>query len=167
MDRDTAKLISLWIHVPIVTAWIGFVMFDVIAAAAPGLSVGQRARMIGWSRPFVIVAVAVIMATGIWQTMENPLLRVTSWTTLEQLRERTYGLALFWKHGFVLITFGLTVLVRFLLTPRLAARAAAGDGGGATPTDELQRGILWLSAINLAACAGALLLTTLMVFQLH
>lgn len=169
MDRDRLELLSLWVHVPLVTAWIGLVMWDVFAAMIPGVAAEQRARMLSWSRPFVIGAIVVIMVTGIWQTMTNPLLEVSSWATLEALRERTYGLALFWKHGYVLITFALTVIVRFVLAPRLAARELAvsvGPGTGSA-TVELERRILWLSVLNLAACFGALLLTTLMVYQLH
>lgn len=168
MSRDDLLLFSLWVHVPFVTAWIGLVMFDVYAALAPGLNLAQRGRMIAWSRPFVIVAILVIMVTGIWQTMENPFLRVTSFETLEQLRERTlYGKALFVKHGFVLATFVLTVIVRFVLAPRLAMPAVAGGGSEVSSKLPLQRTVLWLSVLNLVACLGALILATRMVVELH
>jgi ABC-type multidrug transport system fused ATPase/permease subunit len=175
MDRDDLTLISLWVHVPVVTAWVGLVLYDVVVAAVPGLAAPQRGRLIAWSRPLVVVALAVILVTGVWQTIENPLLRVTSWSELGELRQRTYGLALFWKHGFVLATFALTVVVRFVLAPRLAAgKVAAGDGApaqasrtDAAAVDRLTGLVLWLSVLNLAACLGALLLATLMVFQLH
>jgi hypothetical protein len=167
VDRGDVTLISLWIHVPLATAWVGLVMFDVFASLAPGMEAGQRGRMIVWSRPFVVVAVLLIMVTGVWQTHNNPLLEVNSWSTLEQLRERTYGLALFWKHGFVLATFALTVVVRFMLAPRLVAAPAVEGGGTAPDAARTERVIRWLSLLNLVACTAALVLATLMVYQLH
>ena len=167
MDRDTLTLLSLWVHIPLVTAWIGLVMFDVFAALAPGLTTAQRGRLITWSRPSAIASIVIIIVTGIWQTMENPLgVPVNSYSTLQDLRERTYGLALFYKHVFVFITFGLTVLVRFVLAPRLVAVAAAASSGDAA-APRLERSVLWLSVLNLAACLGALVFATRMVWELH
>lgn len=161
-------LLSLWVHVLIVTGWVALVGFDVFAAAAPGLTPGQRARMITWSRPLVIAALVLIMLTGIRQTMDNPFLAVNSWATLQELKDRTYGLALFWKHGFVLATFALTVVVKFLLAPRLGAGATVADSAPvATSAGGPGRLILWASLLNLAACAGALIMTTRMVWELH
>jgi len=164
MDRT---LLSLYVHVPVVTLWIGLVMLDVYATLVPGLEPGQRERMITWSRPLTILAIVVILVTGVWQTMENPLQPgIRSYAELEKLRENTYGLALFWKHGFVLATFGLTLLVRFFLAPRMGADVTASDGGAAVAAPRLQM-VRWLSLLNLAACAGALVMTTLMIWQLH
>lgn len=161
-------LLSLWVHLPIVTAWIGLVMFDVFAGLAPGLSAEQRGRMIAWSRPFVIVAIIVIMVTGIWQTMDNPLgPEVRSWSTLQELKEKTYGLSLFYKHIFVAITFALTLVVRFGLAPRLMAGAQRTGGGAIAATLQLERAIVWLSAANLLACLLALIFATRMVWELH
>jgi hypothetical protein len=163
MDRT---LLSLYVHVPFVTMWIGLAMLDSYATIVPGLEPGQRARMISWSRPFTLLAIAVILVTGIVQTIENPFLPgISSYAELERLREGTYGLALFWKHGFVLATFGLTLLVRFFLAPRITM-VAAGDGGAAAAGSRLQL-VRWLSLLNLAACLGALVMTTLMLWQLH
>jgi hypothetical protein len=172
VDSGDWTLLSLWIHVPLVTVWVGLVMFDVFAAFAPSLEMAQRARLITWSRPFVIVAIILILVTGIWQTMENPFLQVRSYAELEELRERTYGLALFWKHGFVLLTFVLTVVVRFFLAPRLATEAMTATTAGtdvavAAAGGQTARAVRWLSLLNLAACLGALVLATSMVWQLH
>jgi hypothetical protein len=169
LDKTGFTLIALWFHVPFVTAWIGLVMFDLFAAVAPGLETHQRARMMTWSRPFVILAVVVIMATGIWQTIFNPFFEVTSYETLERLRTMyVYGMLLFWKHGFVLATFVLTGAIRFILAPRLAATAAVSIAG-AVPDDSTRilRSISWIAAANLLACLGALLLATRMVWELH
>jgi hypothetical protein len=177
MDRQDWLLISLWIHVPFITAWIGLVMLDSVAVFAPGLQEQQRARLLLWSRAFVLVAIPVILVTGIWQTMENPFYRVESYSGLSQLRARTlYGDLLFWKHGFVLATFGLTILVRFILAPRLMAGATgtAMSSGGAMSMfgmlDDAQRAsrLAKLSTLlNLLACLGAVLLATRMVAELH
>jgi hypothetical protein len=166
-------LISLWFHIPLVTAWIGLVMFDLFAGAAPGLTLAQRARLLGWSRPFVLVAIVLILLTGIRQTMDNPFLHVDSWSTLEKLRDKPYGLALFWKHGCVLATFTPTIVVRFVLAPRLAEEARgepatiAPGGVAAAVMSPTRRLIVGLSALNLVTCAGALILATVMVWQLH
>ena len=172
MDRQDWLLISLWVHVPFITAWIGLVMLDTVAVFAPGLEQSQRTKLLLWSRAFVLVAIPVIMVTGIWQTMENPFYRVESYSGLSQLRARTlYGDLLFWKHGFVLATFGLTILTRFILAPRLAAGVAvrAGSGGMLGMLDELRtQWLLQLATLaNLAACLAAELLATRMVAELH
>ena len=168
MDRQDITLLSLWVHLPVVTTWIGLVMFDVFVSLAPGLSTAQRGRMIAWSRPLVVIAILVILVTGIWQTMDNPFVQVNSFSTLEELRGRTfYGRALFFKHGFVLATFGLTILVRFILAPRLMAVGAAPAGGAVPASPQLERPVLWLSLLNLGACLGALIMATLMIMELH
>ena len=176
LTRDDVTLVSLWIHVPLVTSWIGLVFFDVAIMVAPGLELEQRARLIVWSRPFVLVAIVLITATGVWQTMDNPYFRVDSYSLLEQLRDRTvYGKALFWKHAFVLTTFVLTAFVRFGFAPRLAAAAGQPSIGGAGPpaavtpaaVRRLQRTVLWLSVANGAACLGSLVFATRMIWTLH
>ncbi len=163
-------LVALWIHVPVVTLWIGLVMFDVFAAAAPGLETDQRARMITWSRPLVVLFIILILLTGVRQTVNHPIgtvPEVRGWNTLQQLKDTTYGLALFWKHGAVLATFALTLAVRFVLAPRL--RAGVSTTGSAAVAAEASglRLVLWLSVLNLAACIAALLATTRMVWELH
>ncbi|MBI2761509.1 MAG: hypothetical protein HYX51_08800 [Chloroflexi bacterium] len=169
-------LLSLWVHIPVVTAWIGLVMFDVFAAAAPGLEPGQRKRMLLWSRPFVIAAIILILLTGIRQTIDTPFTgatggQVTSWARLEKLRDTTYGLALFWKHGAVLATFALTILVRFILAPRITAGELYISGAGVAvaqaQASSTLRLILWASVLNLAACLGALMMVAIMVSQLR
>ncbi len=167
MSTDLITLISLWVHVPLVTAWIGLVMFDLFAILAPGLETAQRARLLTWSRPFVVIAIPIIIATGIWQTIHNPLGELTSFSALNALRERTaYGSALFWKHGCVLATFALTVYTRFYLGPRLSL-VTAPFSPPPVGTVEFQRSILWVSLANAAACLGALLLATRMIWLLH
>jgi hypothetical protein len=119
------------------------------------------------------------MITGIWQTIENPFFRVDAYSKLSELRERTlYGDLLFWKHGFVLATFGLTILVRFILAPRLAAAGvrdevsvrpsgAAFASAEVVPANNTLRLIQLATALNLAACLAAVLLATRMVAELH
>lgn len=162
MGRDDITLISLLVHVPFITAWIGFVMFDAFAAFAPGIDEAQRPRLLTWSQKFTIVAIVVIMVTGIWQTMENPFVRVSSFGDLSELKDRTlYGDLLFWKHVFVVATFGLTLAVRFYLAPRSAEVSAAGAGSALS-------GLLKPAIVlNLVACLGALLLAARMVIELH
>jgi putative copper export protein len=154
-------LVSLWIHVPLVTAWIGLAMLDLLVVCAPGLMTEQRARILTWSRPFTIGAIIVIMFTGVWQTIFNPIREVTSYAELSNLRNTTmYGHALFWKHGFVMATFALTILARFWLAPRLLASEAAGSEGS-------ERTLFWVTSLNVAACVGALVLATRMIWTLH
>jgi plastocyanin len=164
---DVLTLVTLWIHVPLVVAWIGFAMLDAFAVFAHGLSVGQRGSIVASSRVFTVVALVAITVTGIWQTMDNPFRPVTSYETLTALREIPYGAALFWKHGFVLATFGLSLAARFVVAPKMVAEslATASDPPGGPPA--LQRWLLWLSLGNLAACLGALILATRMIWELH
>ncbi len=168
MDNEDWLKLSLWVHVPFVVTWFGFVMLDVFAAFAPGVDDRQRLRMIGWSRLFVIVAIPTIFATGVWQTIENPFFRVESFSGLSELRDRTlYGDLLFWKHVFVIATFGLTLLVRFVLAPRLMAGVAADGGGAAGVLVASLRQVQLLSLLNLGANLAAILLATRMVAELH
>ena len=173
MDRQDLTMISLWVHVPFIIAWIGLVMLDVVALFAPGLEREQRARLLVWSRPFVLLAIGVILVTGIWQTIENPFYRVESWSGLSELKKRSlYGDLLFWKHVFVVATFGLTLITRFFLAPRLR-----NEPEGALVTSGGALAMVWGSNVmsltkiaavaNLGACLGAVLLATRMVFELH
>lgn len=161
-------LLSLYLHVPFITMWIGLVMLDTYATLVPGLEPGQRVRMITWSRPLTLLAIVVIMVTGVAQTIENPFQPgISSYAELKRLREDfTYGLALFWKHVFVLVTFALSVLIRFILAPRMTVTETSGGTGATTTVSSLQL-VRWLCLLNLAACLGALVATTLMVWQLH
>ena len=178
VDEGQLTLLSLWIHIPIVTAWIGMVMIDVYASNAPGLTVSQRGRMIAWFRPFVIAAIAIILITGIWQTMKNAFSEVSSYAELEDLRSTTYGMSLFLKHIFVVATFFLTLVVHFYFAPRLMNPAAVGTPGGPPVSDTLvataQEPVTldltatrWLSVLNVVVCAGALIMATRMIWELH
>ena len=174
MDRQDLTMISLWVHVPFIIAWIGLVMLDVVASFAPGLEREQRARLLLWSRPFVLLALAVIMVTGIWQTIENPFYRVESWSGLSELKKRSlYGDLLFWKHVFVIATFGLTLVTRFFLAPRLrdgTEEGAVVTSGGVmalVSASNVFSLVKTASVANLVACLGAVLLATRMVFELH
>jgi putative copper export protein len=146
----------------VVVFWIGLVLLDIFVSLAPGLQDGQRAQMIGWFRPAILVAILAIMATGIWQTMDNPFHPVRGYADLGELRTTTYGLSLFLKHIFVVATFGLTLLVHFVVAPRLARAHAAG-----AETGHLRQAVTWLSVLNGFACLATLLAATRMVWELH
>jgi putative copper export protein len=162
--RLDPTLLALWFHVPFVTAWVGLVLVDLLVLLVPGLAADQRARIVAWSRPFTLLAILVIMATGIWQTIYNPIREVTSYTALSELRNTTvYGHSLFWKHGFVVLTFALTLAARFWLAPRLLRLHELG--GSASQGTE--RTLFWVASLNLAACLGALVLATRMIWALH
>ena len=154
--------ISLAIHIPASIAWLGIVLYQAIIAAVPYLSPAQRGGLLARPRWLVVALIPIILATGIYQTIFNPFQTVTDFASLKALRhETTYGLALFWKHGFVLLSFALTLLVSFALAPRLVAFAE--DTEKATPP----RAPGMLAWANVAACAALLFCVTVMVFQLH
>src|SRR5205823_729803 len=135
VTKDDLTLISILVHVPFVTVWIGLVLFDAFAMLSPALAPEQRAHLIARTRWLALVAVAVILVTGIWQTMENPFVKVNSWSTLEKLRTKTYGEALFFKHICVVATIVLTFFSRFVLAPRLLeSRPAVVAAGSGIPT---------------------------------
>ena len=170
----STTLLALLFHVPFVVAWIGFAMFDVFATSAPNIEAGQRGRMLAWSRWFVILAIIVIMVTGIRQTMDTPFLFVNSWAKLQELKERTYGMALFLKHIAVVITFAMTVFLRFPFAARLmrldspSASASGGPLAGVmTDTESALRIGRLAAALNLLAGLAALVLTTIMIGELH
>jgi putative copper export protein len=180
VDTGDWTLLSLWVHIPIVTIWIGLVMWDVFASSAPELGDRQRGRLIAWSRWLTLLLIAVIMVTGVWQTMKNPFSEVSSYSELKALRDdTTYGMSLFLKHACVLATFILTLVVRFYFAPRLlrpgdptvtdvpATVPAGGVAVAATPATQNLTAVRWLSIVNLLACLGALIFATRMVWELH
>lgn len=164
---------SLWVHIPAVTLWIGLVMLDLFIALVPGVALSQRGQWLQWSGWITLVLLLLFMVTGIYQTVDNPVgPRVTNWDTLQELKTKEYGFALFVKHIFVVATIVLTLGIRFIIAPRMSASRDASSvnvtlGGGAVATMANARTVAWLSAINLIACMGALFETARMVFTLH
>ena len=167
MSKDDVTLVSILVHVPFITAWIGLVLFDVFASSTPGIPDGQRGRLIARARWAAVGIIAVILVTGIWQTAENPFVKVSSWATLEKLRSRTYGEALFFKHIFVVITIALTFWTRFVLAQRLAMASVATTGVLTGEGQSLRRLITRVSLLNLGACFFAVLMAARMEIELH
>lgn len=169
MDQEDVTLVSLLVHVPFIIAWIGLVILDAVAVFTPGMQVDQRSRLLLWSRPFVALAIIVIMVTGIWQTMHNPFFEVSSWSDLQELKKRDYGLLLFWKHVFVIATFGLTVITRFFLARRMNEPVAVNAGGVLAMTyGQSGFNLAKLATLaNVSACLLIVLLATGMIYQLH
>ncbi len=164
-----ATLLSLFFHVPAVTAWVGLVMFDAFLCFTPGLATDQRLHLIARMRWLTVALILVILATGIWQTVDNPFLRVDSYSTLERLRENyDYGKALFIKHIFVIATFGLSLAVRFLFARRAGPPAEGLAVSTAGPTLlATHRPLAGAAVLNLGACLGVLLATARMTIELH
>ena len=167
-DRDLT-LISLLIHIPVVTAWVGLVLFDVFSTMAPGIAENQRARLVASTRWITLGLLIAIAVTGVWQTMDNPFVKVNSISELEELRERTtYGKSLFVKHIFVFGTVGLSLINRFYLARREQAglQLASGPGSGAAATSGLT--LLKVAVVaNAAFALGVLLATARMTIELH
>ena len=67
----------------------------------------------------------------------------------------------------MLATFALTYATRFLLAPRLMDVALATGGADSDDSTRILRSIRGIAAANVAACLGALLLATRMVWELH
>jgi hypothetical protein len=176
MTTETITLILLWVHVPFAIAWIGIAMLDAFLAITPGLLPRQRAALIRSTLPIVLVAIPVIILTGIWQTVYNPLTRPQwSLALLDDLRRTTYGQALFYKHVFVVGTLLATLAIKLVLIRRLEATiaqpVAVGAGGGdVAPVGQdsgeprLLRTVAW---INVLFCLAIIMCVVLMVWQLH
>ena len=166
MSKEDWTLVSLLVHVPFVTAWIGLVLFDSFAAFAPGIADDQRSRLIARTRWIAVAIIAVIIVTGVWQTMENPFVKVHSYSALERLRDKTYGEALFFKHIFIVMTVVLTFLTRFILAPRWLAATREGSPDR-TPAAGRSPLISWAIILNIGACFSALVLAARMTIELH
>ena len=175
MDESTITLVMLWVHVPFAIPWIGIALLDAFLAVAPGLSATQRSSLIRLTLPFVLVTIPVIVVTGIWQTVYNPVTRPQwSWAILEELKKSTYGWALFYKHVFVVGTLVATLAVKLVLARRLARMAAnapvpAGSAAAVAlaPNDSVDRPLQAVSWVNLLCCLAILICVVLMVYQLH
>ena len=158
MGAEEWVLISLLIHVPIVVAWIALVGLEVFLCTVRDVPGGQRMRPIAAMRWPTVALLVVIMVTGIWQTMYNPFIEVNSYATLQELKSTTtYGMALFWKHIFVVGTVVLSLGSRFVIAPGALARGDEAVSG-------VLRAVVWL---NLLACLLTLLATTRMTMTLH
>ena len=156
MDVEASLPISLLVHVPVAVTWVGLVAIEAFLCISRDVSGGQRMRLIAAMRWPTVALLAIILVTGIWQTLHNPFVEVTNWDTLEELRTTTaYGAALFWKHVFIVATVALAFASRFVLAPR--ARAT-GD------TSMAFRAVVYL---NVAVCLMVLLATTRMTIALH
>ena len=181
-------LVSLIIHVPFAVAWVGVALFGIVVTAAPGLAPEQRGRLLLRTAPLVLAAIPVLLLTGVFQTIYNPLTEpAVTWELLEKLRATPYGTALFYKHGFVLMTVAATWLLVFgfgnwLAQSRVRAanpiEAGAPAGAGAsvaatTPVpardaaDRMSRRAVQVSILNGLLCLGLLLCVTYIVFSLR
>ena len=158
-------LISLIIHVPAISIWIGLSLWDTFVMVTPSIEHQEKARLIGKTALLTMVLLAIILVTGIYQTIENPFRTIESYNDLSNLRKQTdYGMALFVKHIFVIMTFGLSPIIRFYLAPR-AGKVSASGGGAAVATDTK---LLKLAVFaNFALGMAALVATSRMTFELH
>jgi plastocyanin len=162
--RSLPLLISLMIHIPTAILWLGLVLYDAIVVAVPFLTPAQRGSLLHRPRWLVLVSIPVILTTGIYQTIYNPINTVTDIASLENLRNTTtYGFALFLKHGFVLASWAMMLAMTYWFAPRLVAFADDIRPEAVTPS-RLPGLLAWA---NVAACIGLLTCVAVMVFQLH
>jgi len=162
--RSLPLLISLMIHIPTAILWLGLVLYDAIVVAVPFLTPAQRGSLLHRPRWLVLGSIPVILATGIYQTIYNPINTVNSIDALESLRNTTtYGFALFLKHGFVMASWAMMLTMTYWFAPRLVAFADDIRPEAVTPS-RLPGLLAWA---NVAACAGLLSCVAVMVFQLH
>lgn len=163
--RPDLLLVSLIVHIPAVTIFVGLALWDVFVTFTPGIEQGQRARMIGKTAVLTLVLIAIIMVTGVYQTIENPFRSINSYSDLHDLREdTTYGMALFIKHAFVILTFILSPVLRFYFAPRVANVAAGTDGAAVASDVKL---LQLATVVNLALCMLALMAAARMTIELH
>jgi plastocyanin len=169
-------LISLAIHIPAAIAWLGMVLYQAVVCAVPFLSTAQRADLLQRPRWLILAAIPLFAITGTYQTIFNPFVTLTDFQTAEEFRATSaYAQALFWKHGFVLLSMALTLTVTFWLAPRLAKVATVSAGpatavAAVTAGDDAAPGanrVSLLAWANVAACLALLLCVAVMVFQLH
>lgn len=168
-------LLSLVLHVPFSVAWIGVALYAIFVTTVPGLSIEQRGHLLLRTRALVLVSIPVLLLTGVFQTMYNPLTEpITSFTTLSRLRATPYGTALFYKHGFVIATVAVTLALVFVLAGRLvrASSRALAIGGtalavGNPDAESVRRQAMWLAWLNGLLCLGLLLCVTYIVFSLR
>lgn len=160
----TPYLISLMVHIPSAIAWLGIVLFHVIVVAVPFLTPAQRGALLARPRWLVLITIPLFFVTGVYQTIFNPFGTITSLDDLTRLRTETaYGLALFWKHAFVLASMALTLAVTFWFAPRLIAFADDVRDSAITPS-RMPSLLAWA---NVAACIALLACVAVMVYQLH
>ena len=152
------------VHIPAAVLWLGLVLYQAIVTAVPFLTPAQRGSLLYRPRWLVVLSIPVILVTGIYQTIYNPINTVTDIETLESLRNTTtYGFALFIKHGFVFASWAMMLAMTYYFAPRLVAFADDIRPEAVTPSP-LPRLLGWA---NVAACVGLLACVAVMVFQLH
>ena len=158
-------LISLIIHVPAISIWIGLSLWDTFVMVTPSIEQQEKARLIGKTAFLTLLLLVIILITGIYQTIENPFRSIESYNDLSNLRKDTdYGMALFVKHIFVILTFIVSPIIRFYLAPR-AGKVAMSSGGAAVAGDT--KLLMIATLVNFALCMAALVATSRMTFELH
>jgi plastocyanin len=172
--------VSLAIHIPAAISWLGVVLYQAVVGAVPFLTTAQRADLLQRPRWLILAAIPLFVITGTYQAIHNPFVTLTDFQTAEAFRATSaYAQALFYKHGFVLLSMALTLAVTFWLAPLLARSATTESLAGSG--DKAPEGAGALGAIgtagasrlplvawaNVAACLALLLCVAVMVFQLH
>ncbi|MES4791760.1 MAG: hypothetical protein C4321_01100 [Chloroflexota bacterium] len=169
-------LLSMVLHVPFSVAWIGVALYAIFVTTVPGLSIEQRGYLLLRTRALVLVSLPVLLLTGVFQTMYNPLTEpITSYAMLSRLRATPYGAALFYKHGFVIATIVVTLALVFMLAGKLAragSGALASSGAAALASvdpnaESIRRQATWLALLNGLICLSLLLCVTYIVFSLR
>jgi hypothetical protein len=123
--------------------------------------------MISKTALLTLALIAIIMVTGVYQTIYNPFRSINSYSDLSAMRDdTTYGMALFIKHAFVFASFFLSPIIRFYLAPRSANVEAVNADGTAVASNDVK--LLQLATLaNLGLCLGALIAASRMVMELH
>jgi len=116
-------LTSLLIHILAAFTWLSGVVLNAIVLTIPSLDTQHQLHLMKRATPFTWTALFILIPTGIFQTINNPVTPepVYTWQTLEQLRATPYGTALLIKHIFVITTATIAVIINFILIPRLNA----------------------------------------------
>lgn len=114
------RLVVVWIHVLGAVVWLGGIVYQshVLLPAARRGAVGALADAARRSRPVTWTALALAVATGLYQ--------VTTLGPLERVMESGAGLLLAGKFMLVLLAVALVGHRDFAQVPRLARTLAAG-----------------------------------------
>ncbi len=163
----TLKTVLIFLHLVGAATWIGALALYVIVVrpnSSSDLEASRRAveasrrldQLVWWS-------LFVLLVTGTWNTIENPVSRtltgglVGSFEELERLGDTPFGSALRIKHGFFLLLMALMAYRSYRLLPRLSKSVEEGNAEGARAVearlDQASKAILALGYVILLFAA--------------
>ncbi len=170
----TFKTVLIFLHLAGAATWIGaLALYFFISRPSSGDALEASRRAVEISRrldPLVWASLLVLLVTGTWNTIENPVSQaltgglVRSFEELELLGETPFGSALRIKHGWFLLLLALMTYRSFKLLPGLAKSV---EEGNAEKSRAVEKRLEQVNKVILLVGYVILLFAAIIIFSLR